>query len=86
MGWSEWSPFCSNFDIVFSYLKVIMLLLFLFAQEGIKANPVEDDEADDDGACDDMEGLLNDVFGDGANAGQNEEAEKFHGLIERASQ
>ncbi|MED6199197.1 hypothetical protein PIB30_073665 [Stylosanthes scabra] len=37
-----------------------------------------DEEADDeDGARDDMEGLLNNAFGEGVTAGQNKEAKKF---------
>ncbi|KAL4359106.1 hypothetical protein AHAS_Ahas08G0044200 [Arachis hypogaea] len=52
---------------------------------------VDDDTDDEEGACDDIEGLLNDAFGDvphvdGVTVGQNEEAKKFYNLIDVASQ
>ncbi|MED6130118.1 hypothetical protein PIB30_114910, partial [Stylosanthes scabra] len=47
---------------------------------------VDDEQYDEVGARDDMEGLINDLFGEGVTAGPNAEAEKFYGLMERASQ
>ncbi|KAL4286637.1 hypothetical protein AHAS_Ahas19G0106100 [Arachis hypogaea] len=50
---------------------------------------VVDDDTDDEGARDDIEGLLNDAFGDhaeGVTVGPNEEAKKFYNLIDGASQ
>ncbi|XP_020961185.1 uncharacterized protein LOC110263755 [Arachis ipaensis] len=46
---------------------------------------VVDDDTDDEGARDDIEGLLNDAFGDhaeGVTVGPNEEAKKFYNLID----
>ncbi|XP_016173163.1 uncharacterized protein LOC107615629 [Arachis ipaensis] len=52
---------------------------------------VDDDTDDEEGAHDDIEGLLNDAFGDiphaeGVTVGQNEEAKNFYNLIDGASQ
>ncbi|KAL4374177.1 hypothetical protein AHAS_Ahas05G0155700 [Arachis hypogaea] len=50
---------------------------------------VVDDDTDDEGARDDIEGLLNDAFGDhaeGVTVGPNKEAKKFYNLIDGASQ
>ncbi|XP_025621653.1 uncharacterized protein [Arachis hypogaea] len=52
---------------------------------------IDDDTDDEEGARDDIEGLLNDAFGDvshaeGVTVSQNEEAKKFYNLIDGASQ
>ncbi|XP_057740133.1 uncharacterized protein LOC130957283 [Arachis stenosperma] len=52
---------------------------------------VDDDTDDEEGARDDIKGLLSDAFGDvshaeGVTVGQNEEAKKFYNLIDGVSQ